>query len=67
VVALKLGSEQLSNQDHYDFGMRALKSILTAAGRLKRTMVDQPEDVVCLRALQDVNLPKLTANDVVLF
>ena len=47
--------------------MRAVKAILTAAGNLKRVMVDDAQDVVCLRALMDVIIPKFTINDVPLF
>uniref|UniRef100_A0A8D2LCC4 Dynein axonemal heavy chain 10 n=1 Tax=Varanus komodoensis TaxID=61221 RepID=A0A8D2LCC4_VARKO len=66
-VLYKLAREQLSKQHHYDFGLRALKSVLVMAGELKRGSPDLNEDVVLMRALRDMNLPKFVFEDVPLF
>jgi dynein heavy chain len=63
----KLSSEQLSPQDHYDFGMRALKSILVMAGDLKRSQPTVDEDLTLIVACNDSNVPKFVADDVPLF
>ena len=66
-VLYKLSKEQLSSQHHYDFGLRALKSVLVMAGSLKRSSPDMSEALVLMRALRDMNLPKFVYDDVPLF
>ena len=67
VQLYKLSSEQLSQQKHYDFGMRAVKSVLVMAGSLKRSDPNSNEDGVLIKAMRDSNIPKFLKEDIPLF
>ncbi|CAF3406660.1 unnamed protein product [Rotaria socialis] len=74
VYLYNLSNSQLSQQDHYDFGMRAIKAVLLTAGEIKRTHVrdsnltdEQSEEAIMLQALIESNIPKLLKEDTVLF
>ena len=62
-----LAVQQLSKQDHYDFGLRALTSLLRYGGRKKRDLPNMPDDEVILLAMRDMNVAKLTSVDLPLF
>ena len=67
VTLYSLMIDQLSKQSHYDYGMRSLKAVLGAAGALKRADPDMSEDLIVLRALKDMNVPKFIKADYKLF
>eukprot|EP01038_Epipyxis_sp_PR26KG_P005405 gene5405-7492_t len=67
VTLYKLSSELLSKQHHYDWGLRAIKSVLRVAGMLKRADPQFEEEAILMRALRDFNTPKIPSNDIPIF
>ena len=81
VLMFSLCDDQLSAQSHYDFGLRALKSVLISAGNLKReamtqsgaeggatkTSIEDIERGVLLESVTETVVPKLVSMDVELF
>jgi dynein heavy chain len=57
----------LSKAAHYDWGLRAIKSVLVVAGAMKRAEPTLPEAAILLRALRDFNIPKIVADDLDIF
>ena len=57
----------LSKQMHYDWGLRAVKSVLVVAGGFKRAEPDLNEEALLMRALRDFNVPKIVREDTVVF
>jgi dynein heavy chain len=55
------------SKEHYDWGLRAIKSVLVVAGTLRRSDPDMSEDKVLMRALRDFNIPKITVEDMPIF
>lgn len=59
--------ELLSKQLHYDWGLRAIKSVLVVAGAFKRQEPELDEGALLMRALRDFNVPKIVREDEVVF
>ncbi|KAJ8736094.1 hypothetical protein PYW08_006750 [Mythimna loreyi] len=67
ITLYTLCKELLSKQDHYDWGLRAIKSVLVVAGSLKRGDPGRPEEEVLMRTLRDFNIPKIVTDDMPVF
>ena len=63
----ELSLSLLSKQPHYDWGLRAVKSVLRVAGGMKRANPTMSEDQVLMRALRDFNTPKMPTQDIPIF
>lgn len=54
---------QFTQQTHYDFGLRALKSVLKMSGILKRSNLNEEEHIVLMKAIWETVVPKLVDED----
>ena len=82
VLLFQLCKDQLSDQSHYGFGLRALKSVLRSAGNIKRqaqlelaessgdetiALPVSEEENILIRSLMSTVVPKLVNEDKFLF
>nr|XP_015838947.1 PREDICTED: dynein heavy chain 2, axonemal [Tribolium castaneum] len=63
----QLAMQQLSKQDHYDFGLRSMVALLRYGGRKRRQFPHFPEDEIIYLAMRDMNIARLTSDDLPLF
>merc|ERR1719506_952945 len=66
-VLYALNKDLLSKAPQYDWGMRAIKSVLVVAGSMKRADPDLSEQAVLMRALRDTNVAKIDGDDRIIF
>ncbi|CAE7303428.1 ODA11 [Symbiodinium natans] len=62
-----LNKDLLSKSNKYDWGMRAIKSVLVVAGSFKRADPSLSEQAVLMRSLRDTNVAKIEGDDLKIF
>lgn len=62
-----LNKDLLSASKKYDWGMRAIKSVLVVAGSFKRADPSLAEQAVLMRSLRDTNVAKIEGDDLKIF
>lgn len=71
ITIFTLSKQLLSKQLHYDWGLRALKTILTVAGRLvfeeSGNVNENVESEILIKALRINTISKLTFSDMLKF
>jgi len=69
ITLYTLSRDLLSKQKHYDWGLRAIKSLLRQAGGLKRhpSNKTKQEQMIIMKALWDFNKAKIVIDDLPIF
>jgi len=62
-----LSKSLLSPAMHYDWGLRAIKTVLVVAGAFKRAEPEVTESDMLMRVLRDINIPKQPSDDQAIF